>query len=462
MYAAARRRRGGGGGDYWPGFVDVLSSLLLVLIFLLVVYMLAQYFLQRTLSGQSEALDELTRQVTELSDMLSLERQANADLRLNIAQISAELQSSISTRDQLTADLTGLRSERDTLKLQLEDATAEAIAANEARTAAETVAAEGETQIRALLADVERLKRDIASLQAVRTELESKVSQLAATLDDKNQQVAALDDAYSAARDLTRELEARLASEEERTALAQAELSEREVALRELQGLYLNTQTALDDEQNLSKQQNDQIAILNQQILSLRDQLARIEQALDTSEADSREQQVIIADLGKRLNLALAAKVEELAEYRSEFFGRLREVLADRKDFTIIGDRFVFQSEVLFGSGSADLGPAGQQRLATFAGVLKEVMARIPTDLPWILQVDGHTDKNPIRTARFPSNWELSAARAISVVNSLIQQGIPPNRLSATGYGEFQPLDSRDDEIGYRRNRRIELKLTQR
>jgi len=394
--------------------------------------------------------------------MLSLERQANADLRLNIAQISAELQTSIATRDQLTADLTALRSDRDTLRLQLEDATAQAIAANEARTAAETMAAEGETQIRALLADVERLKRDIASLQAVRTELESKVSQLAATLDDKNEQVAALDDAYSAARDLTRELEARLASEEERTALAQVQLGEREVALRELQSLYLNTQTALEDEQSLSKQQNNQIATLNQQILSLRDQLARIEQALDTSEAESREQQVIIADLGRRLNLALAAKVEELAQYRSEFFGKLREVLADRKDFTIIGDRFVFQSEVLFGSGSADLGPAGQQRLATFAGVLKEVMDRIPTDLPWILQVDGHTDKNPIRTARFPSNWELSAARAISVVNSLIQQGIPPNRLSATGYGEFQPIDSRDDEIGYRRNRRIELKLTQR
>ena len=194
----------------------------------------------------------------------------------------------------------------------------------------------------------------------------------------------------------------------------------------------------------------------------MRAQLARIEAALDTSEAKSEEQKVVIVDLGRRLNLALAAKVEELAEYRSEFFGRLRQVLAGRQGFTIIGDRFVFQSEVLFGSGSAELGQSGKQSLNTFANVLKDVMTRIPKDLPWILQVDGHTDRIPIETPRFPSNWELSAARAIEVVNYLITRGISPTRLSATGYGEFQPIDERDDEIAHRRNRRIELKLTQR
>ena len=461
MYASARRRRGGS-GDYWPGFVDVLSTLLLVLIFLLVVYMLAQYFLQRTVSGQSEALNELNRQVSELADMLSLERQANADLRLNIAQLSAELQTSIATRDQLSAEVAALQSERDILTLQLEDSASEAAAARAAQAEAEDKASAGEARIRVLLADVERLKRDISSLEAVRAELEGKVTQLAAALETSEGQVAALDDAYTAARDLTKELEARLSSEAERTALAQRELADRELQLRELQDLYLNTQTSLEGERDLSQRQSEQIALLNQQILELRQQLARIEDALETSEAKTREQQVIIADLGKRLNLALAAKVEELAQYRSEFFGRLREVLADRRDFTIIGDRFVFQSEVLFASGSADLGPAGQQRLGTFATVLQEVMARIPADLPWILQVDGHTDSRPINTPRFPSNWELSSARAISVVNFLVGQGIPPNRLSATGYGEFQPIDGRDDEIGYRRNRRIELKLTQR
>ena len=190
--------------------------------------------------------------------------------------------------------------------------------------------------------------------------------------------------------------------------------------------------------------------------------MARIEEALDTSESKSEEQNVVIADLGRRLNLALAAKVEELAEYRSEFFGRLRQVLAARKGFTIIGDRFVFQSEVLFGSGSAELGSSGKAGLDMFANVLKDVMTRIPEDLPWILQVDGHTDRIPIQTPRFPSNWELSAGRAIEVVNYLVTQGIPPERLSATGYGQFQPLDTSGDEIAHRRNRRIELKLTQR
>jgi len=202
--------------------------------------------------------------------------------------------------------------------------------------------------------------------------------------------------------------------------------------------------------------------MLSEQIQALRQQLLRIENALDISESKTKEQDVVIADLGRRLNLALAAKVEELASYRSEFFGRLREVLSDRTDFTIIGDRFVFQSEVLFGSGSDLLGDTGKDRLTKFATILQEVMARIPNDLPWILQVDGHTDVRPIQTARFPSNWELSSARAISVVNHLIQGGIPPQRLSATGYGEFQPIDERNDEIAYRRNRRIELKLTQR
>ena len=248
----------------------------------------------------------------------------------------------------------------------------------------------------------------------------------------------------------------------ERTALAQKELSDRDARLRELQDLYLLSDNQLVQARDLTARQSDKIGVLNRQILALRVQLARIERALDTSESKSEEQNVVIADLGRRLNLALAAKVEELAEYRSQFFGRLRQVLAGRKGFTIIGDRFVFQSEVLFGSGSAELGSGGKTKLNTFADVLKKVMTRIPKDLPWILQVDSHTDIIPIQTSRFPSNWELSAARAIEVVNYLVTQGIPPERLSATGYGQFQPLDRKNDEIAHRRNRRIELKLTQR
>ncbi len=484
MTALSRtRRRGRGGTDYWPGFVDVLSTLLLVMIFLLVVYMLAQYFLQRTVTERTQALDELTLQVNELSEMLALERQANADLRLNIAQLSAQLQTSISIRDRLSNELSIALGERDTLRLRLREMTSEAqTALAEAATSKQELAeaairAEaGEERIRVLLADVERLRRDIEALQAVRTDLEARVSQMAAALAERDDEIAArdgelaaLNEEFTVVRDAATELEARLASEQERTALAQTELEERETRLRELQDLYLQTQSSLDESESslsevsaLEQRSREQIALLNQQIASLREQLQRIELALQASETKTAEQEVVIADLGRRLNLALAAKVEELAAYRSEFFGRLREVLSDRRDFTIIGDRFVFQSEVLFASASDELEAAGQERLATFAATLREVMARIPPDLPWILQVDGHTDRIPIQNERFPSNWELSAARAISVVNYLIAAGIPPQRLSATGYGEFQPIDERDDEIAYRRNRRIELKLTQR
>jgi chemotaxis protein MotB len=154
--------------------------------------------------------------------------------------------------------------------------------------------------------------------------------------------------------------------------------------------------------------------------------------------------------------------VAELASYRSEFFGKLKQVLGERPDIQIVGDRFVFQSEVLFDVGSADIGDAGKQQLAQFAKTLLEIAAEIPGDIDWILRVDGHTDKRPINTSQFHSNWELSSARAIAVVNFLQSQGIPANRLAAAGFAEFRPLDDADDEVAYRRNRRIELKLDQR
>ena len=496
-YASRSRRRRGPSADIWPGFVDVLSTLLLVMIFLLVVYMLAQYFLQRSVSEKSEALSELDHQVTELADLLSIERQSNSNMRANISQLSAELQSSLSARDSLTLALTKAENETDTLRLRLRDMTSEAQTAFAEATEAKRKTAEallraeaGEEKIGVMLGDVERLRRDIESLQTVRSDLEKEVGELAATLrisaDEAKRLAAALqenettlteseaaladsesdkvrlDDAFTVARDRTSELMAQLSDETERTALAQKVLGERKIRLRELQELYMLSENQLVATRDLSQRQTSKIDVLNQQVLALRAQLSRIGAALDASEAATAEQDVVIVDLGRRLNLALAAKIEELAEYRSEFFGRLREVLAGRRGFAIIGDRFVFQSEVLFGSGSADLGAPGKEGLRAFANVLKDVMKRIPANLPWILQVDGHTDSIPIQTPRFPSNWELSAARAIEVVNYLVTEGIPATRLSATGYGEFQPIDSRDDEIAYRRNRRIELKLTQR
>jgi chemotaxis protein MotB len=201
---------------------------------------------------------------------------------------------------------------------------------------------------------------------------------------------------------------------------------------------------------------------LNQNIAALRDQLAQIAAALDISEAKNKDQEAQIADLGQRLNTALLSQVAQLAKYRSEFFGRLRDALGDRPDIRIVGDRFVFQSEVLFPPGSAQLGDAAKQRLAVVAAALKEIAAKIPGDIPWVLAVNGYTDKRPINTPQFPSNWELSAARAITVINFLISQGVPADRLAAAGFAEHDPIDSSDSEEAYAKNRRIELKLTER
>lgn len=218
----------------------------------------------------------------------------------------------------------------------------------------------------------------------------------------------------------------------------------------------------LEAEKQVSTQALAQVGILNQQISALRRQLAAIEDALAASEARDKESQAKIADLGSRLNVALAQKVQELARYRSDFFGRLRQILGDRPGIRVVGDRFVLQSEVLFESGQASLNPAGKQELDDIAKALGELGQEIPPDIPWILRADGHTDKRKIQSAQFASNWELSSARAIAVVQYLISKGIAPDHLAAAGFGEFQPIDTADSDDAYRRNRRIELKLTEK
>jgi len=302
------------------------------------------------------------------------------------------------------------------------------------------------------------LEGELGEREAALTAVETAQSELEATLGERQAELA---DAEARIAELERTLaleQAQRQAFERRVATLEAA---RAAAVAEGEAEALALQASLDERQTALGVANERIALLNAQLLQLNRQLGVVEQLLDTSESRIGEQQTTIAALGQRLEQALLAQVEELSQYRSEFFGRLRQILGDRPEIRIVGDRFVFQSELLFASGSANIGPEGREQLRALAQSLREVAERIPDDIPWVLSVDGHTDRVPVGAgSTFASNWELSTARAISVVEFLIDQGIPPNRLAATGFGEYQPLDPRDDEIAYRRNRRIEFKLT--
>ena len=418
MATLARRSRRT--SDIWPGFVDALASLLMVIIFLLMIFVLAQFLLREAISGRDAALVKLQSQIVELADMLALERGANVDLRLDLAQLSEELQASVVTRDEMT-------SRAESLSLSLSESEARSTAlSRELDDAFKTMMADKGT-IETKASELATLSNQIAALRALKQSLEEDVAVLSQRLHDSETAKAKAEDALAASRT--------------------------EVAL---------STSALSDEREISETARAQVALLNQQMAALRTQLRQLASLLDASEIVAEQQKVQISSLGQRLNAALASRVQELARYRSEFFGRLREVLGDRPGVRIVGDRFVFQSEVLFATGSAEIGPDGRGQIEQFAATLREVARRIPTEIDWILRVDGHTDVIPIRTLQYPSNWELSTARATSVVKYLTDLGIPAKRLAATGFGEFQPLDPRRTAAAYGRNRRIELKLTQR
>ena len=337
--AYGRARKITSGGEFWPGYVDVLSTLLLVVTFLMSVFMVAQYYVGQEASGKDTALRRLTRQVAELTNLLSLEKGKGKSLEDELTSLQASL-ASLRADNQRLSGLAGLSGEKD----------------------------------------------------------------------------------------------ARLA------------------------GLGRE----LDEQRTLSNEAQAKIDLLNQQLLALRRQIAALNEALHAAESKDKESQARISDLGARLNVVLARQVQELQHYRSDFFGRLRELLKDRKDIRVVGDRFVFQSEVLFPSGQATMTPEGLAAIDQLATAIIELEKSIPKEIDWALQVDGHTDIRPISSSLFPSNWELSSARAISVVKYLISRGVAPTRLVAAGYGEFQPLEEGSSEEVLRRNRRIELKLTNR
>ena len=477
------RSQRGGSTDIWPGFVDALSTLLMVIIFLLAVFVLAQFFLTQQLEGRDEAVGRLESELAALDRELGLERGTAAELRRSVARLSSDLRGAIAERDSFSDQLDDVAAERDRLaeslalsanrQVQLNETLA-ALGLERDRFAAEAEAARRDLEaasatieadrerLEARLAELVQLRRDIEALRGVRAELEAEIAAQANLLETAEAEGTELRETLGAVRDERQALEARLADEQERTRLAQSELRDRDIRLDELLRSAASLETALDETDLAREEALGEVALLTRQINALSVQLAELDQVLDRREQEVAEQSSMIEDLGARLNVALAAQVEELSRFRSDFFGRLRQVLGDRDDVRIVGDRFVFQSEVLFGSGEAEIGAEGRRQLAQLAATLTSIADEIPEELPWVLQVDGHTDVRPIRTARFPSNWELSTARAISVAQFLVSQGIPPERVAARGFAEFQPLDPGDTEDAYRRNRRIEIKLTTR
>jgi chemotaxis protein MotB len=399
MAAISARRRGGGADYTWPGYVDALTTLLMVLMFLLTLFSVGQFTLSNALNTKDSAIDRLGKQLGDLSSQLSMEKKASQSLQKDLEALTLQLGRERAERDRLGTDLAAERKSSEALKTERDQLS---------------------ERLTSMLAERDRLS---AALQGQAKESELKAADLQKEID--RQRV-----------ELTR-LAASLAAANQDKGRLFGDLTEQE---------------------KLTAEQKAAVIRLTAELAGVKDELGRLNAALDASEAKAKQQQAQIVDLGQRLNRALANKVEELARYRSEFFGKLREALAGQRDVQIVGDRFVFQSEVLFPLGSAQLQPAGEKQLASVAQRLMDIASRIPKDVNWVLQIDGHTDDKPIASAQYPSNWELSTARAIAVVKFLHDQGIPNERLVAAGWGEYQPISATD----VARNRRIELKLTNR
>ncbi len=418
--------------DIWPGFVDALASVLLVFIFMLLVFVLAQFYAAWELAGREATITRLQRSINELAQTLSLERERGAGLETRLADSDSRLRATLAERETLAGQLRLTEARASATQAELDEAKRTISAADEA--------------IKVRLAEIVSLQQDIAALRELRAKLEASIAERDTTL--------------GTLRDRSKTLAAELASAQERTRLAQTDIEKRDLRIADLAARIEAQDKALAEGRGLTQQAQSRVAELSQQISALRAQLAELSAALDLAKAKVTTQQVEITDLGKRLNLALARRVQELNRYRSEFFGRLREALGDRADIRIVGDRFVFQSEVLFDSASAELGPAGEEQIRKLGQTLNDVSTRIPRDLDWVLRIDGHTDRRPIHNREFPSNWELSTARALSIVRSLVAEGVPPRRLIAAGFGEYRPLDPANTPAAWQKNRRIEIRFT--
>lgn len=421
------RRRSYQGVNVWPGYVDALSSLLMVVIFVLMIFTVMQLILTDVISGQKSELSSLHRQISALSKALGVEKEVGRELNHQVMTLTSQV-------DNLQIERDNLSDRNLTLKEQV---------------------SRDRDQIEQQLLTIASYQEDIAALRKMRADLEQQVGTLAANLEERDIQLGAL-------RDRSRSLEAMLADQEERTLLAQREVDSGKIRIQALNVLVGQQKEALETQKGLTASARSEITLLNDRIQNLSRQLKEIEAALTVAEQEGEAKAKEIKNLGERLNIELAREVNKLNRYRSDFFGRLQAVLSDVPYVQIEGDRFVFQAELLFDSGSAALRENGEAHLRKLAIALREVAAQIPHDINWILRIDGHTDRVPINTSNFRSNWELSTARALAVVRFLAGEGIPEKRMAAAGFSKFHPLDPQDTAEAYQLNRRIEIKLTSR
>lgn len=470
------------GPDIWPGFVDALSALFIIVLFVSMVFMGAQFFLSDALLGRDRTINRLQARINDLSRMLGLEQEKGAAAQRTIAQITADLQASLKARKATERSLSAARAalsreqaaraalERQRLMIvgDLETARRALQAAESEKAAADKKRQDTEAALKRSQADAARAREAAKRLEADRTRIVGELEDIrkaAALLRRKRAEIEKqLEESKSARKKLEQERTI-IVGQLKTVSFQRDKLQKENQQLEKQRSIVILKLKAAEEkllrEGALKDKSLAEIVVLNRQIAALRRQLAAIQQILKATEERIQAKDVTIKDLSTRLNKALASRVQELERYRSEFFGRLRQVLGDRKDIKIVGDRFVFQSEVLFDTGSAELSERGEARLKELAGTLKEIMAKIPGRLNWILRVDGHTDKRPFR-GRDGGNLKLSADRAISVTRFLIDQGIPAKRLVAAGFGEHYPIAEGNTEQAYARNRRIEFKITQR
>ena len=440
----------------WPGFVDALASLLMVFVFVLMVFVIIQANLSFRISGQDSRITALQNELLELGSLLNMERETNLQLSSELSNAQLKVTSLEGDNEQLLSQLASLQTE-------LSDRGDEIIAQ--------------QADISALSSQIFELEDNLESARSLADERSDEIEALILRLtasaeafaeqsDAFNNQAIELQQSITLAKDREERisiLDSKIENLNAKNTLTQDELSEKQRLLLIAEQALLKQAEELKSANNASNEAKAEIDKLLASTTALRLEIQKLSNLLADKERQSINDKIAIADLGKKLNSALATRVQDLQKFRSEFFGQLREVLKNRSEVRVVGDRFIFQSEVLFATGQANISDAGKEQLAEIASALREIEEVIPKDIPWVLQIEGHTDSDPIAdNPFFKDNWDLSTERALSVVRFLRSEGIPANRLAAAGYGEFQPIDTQNSEAAKQRNRRIELKLTQR